>query len=231
MILANTHISPLFSTMQQSDTLSNTPFWVIPAVIIVALIVVILLSIYDNEDSDDDAHDDHHHEPEVAETAVIAEDQAEKSVEMVGSTNEDAPAVEEDAEPVTPVEIVEEVKEVEEVEEPVEMVESTNEDAVEVEETAVIPEPEEPEPVVPDNLRKIEGIGPKISGILNDAGIFTFAQLAASSVAHLEKVVREDAGIRIAHPGTWPEQAQFAADGEWDALTAFQDSLTGGRHA
>ena len=109
------------------------------------------------------------------------------------------------------------------------------EEAVEEVETAVskatpIPiEAEELEEIVPDDLRKIEGIGPKIAGILNDDGILTFAQLAAATILHLEKVVREDAGIRIAHPDTWPEQAQLAADEQWDALETLQDSLKGGR--
>ncbi|WP_420631559.1 helix-hairpin-helix domain-containing protein [Candidatus Leptofilum sp.] len=87
------------------------------------------------------------------------------------------------------------------------------------------------EPVEPDNLKKIEGIGPKIEGILHEAGILTFADLAAATVEHLEKVVREDAGIRVAFPDTWPEQAQLAATGEWDKLEALQDSLKGGRRA
>lgn len=81
----------------------------------------------------------------------------------------------------------------------------------------------------PDDLKKIEGIGPKIAGILNAAGIATFAQLASTDVATLEKIVREDAGIRIAHPETWPEQAQLAADGRFDELEALQDALSGGR--
>lgn len=100
--------------------------------------------------------------------------------------------------------------------------------------TAVVavPEPEpEPEPTQPDNLKIVEGIGPKIEGILHAAGIKTFAQLAAATVPHLEKVVREDAGIRVAFPDTWPEQAKLAADGAWDALEKLQDELKGGRRA
>ncbi len=100
--------------------------------------------------------------------------------------------------------------------------------------TAVVatPEPEpEPEPTQPDNLKIVEGIGPKIEGILHAAGIKTYAQLAATTVAHLEKVVREDAGIRVAFPDTWPEQAKLAADGAWDALEKLQDELKGGRRA
>ena len=47
----------------------------------------------------------------------------------------------------------------------------------------------------------------------------------------LEKIVREDAGIRVAFPSTWPVQAKLAADGLWDALEKFQDELKGGRRA
>ncbi len=85
--------------------------------------------------------------------------------------------------------------------------------------------------VTPDDLKIIEGIGPKIEGILQDAGIKTFAELAAASVSQLEKIVREDAGIRIAFPDTWPEQAQLAADEKWAELEKLQDELKGGRHA
>ncbi|MCB9445833.1 MAG: hypothetical protein H6669_16525 [Ardenticatenaceae bacterium] len=87
----------------------------------------------------------------------------------------------------------------------------------------------EPAPVKPDDLKIVEGIGPKIEGILHEAGIKTFAQLAAASVSQLEKIVREDAGIRVAFPDTWPEQARLAADGAWDALEKLQDELKGGR--
>ena len=81
----------------------------------------------------------------------------------------------------------------------------------------------------PDDLKIVEGIGPKIEGILHDAGIRTFAELAAASVTQLEKIVREDAGIRVAFPDTWPEQAQLAATSNWGKLEQLQDELKGGR--
>lgn len=87
------------------------------------------------------------------------------------------------------------------------------------------------DPAKPDDLKIVEGIGPKIEGILHEAGITTFAILAASSVENLEKIVREDAGIRVAFPDTWPEQAKLAAAGEWAALEKLQDELKGGRRA
>ncbi|GJM42294.1 MAG: hypothetical protein DHS20C20_25760 [Ardenticatenaceae bacterium] len=86
-------------------------------------------------------------------------------------------------------------------------------------------------PVEPDDLKKIEGIGPKIEGILHNVGILTFTNLADATLEHLEKVVREDAGIRVAFPDTWPDQAKLAAAGDWDKLETLQDELKGGRRA
>lgn len=81
-----------------------------------------------------------------------------------------------------------------------------------------------------DDLKLIEGVGPKISNILAKEGIRTFAQLADSDVDHLTKIVR-DAGITIANPATWPEQARFAANQDWDGLKELQGQLKGGRRA
>jgi predicted flap endonuclease-1-like 5' DNA nuclease len=90
-----------------------------------------------------------------------------------------------------------------------------------------VPVPE-PGPPTPDDLKRIEGIGPKISGLLREAGITTFAQLAATDASHLKRTLRE-ASITIADPTTWPEQASLAAAGKWNALAALQAELKGGR--
>jgi predicted flap endonuclease-1-like 5' DNA nuclease len=90
----------------------------------------------------------------------------------------------------------------------------------------------EPPAVVtePDNLQRIEGIGPKIADILNGHGIMTFAQLAATDVGRLQQIL-EEAGPRyqLANPETWPEQANLAAAGDWTALATLQEELAGGR--
>jgi predicted flap endonuclease-1-like 5' DNA nuclease len=85
--------------------------------------------------------------------------------------------------------------------------------------------------IEPDDLKRIEGIGPRISQLLQDAGILTFGQLAAAEVARLREIIA-DAGLSaLADPATWPEQAQLAADGDWEALQTLQDELAGGRRA
>lgn len=81
-----------------------------------------------------------------------------------------------------------------------------------------------------DDLKKIEGIGPKIEQIFNGSDIKTFAQLAATPVDQLKSIL-EAAGNRYkAHdPTTWPQQAQMAADGKWAELKKWQDELDGGK--
>ena len=91
-----------------------------------------------------------------------------------------------------------------------------------------IPEPEKPEPTRPDDLKRIEGIGPKIASLLQDAGITTFAQLAATGVEQLREILAA-ANLRIADPTTWPEQATLAAAGDWEGLASLQGELKGGR--
>lgn len=88
------------------------------------------------------------------------------------------------------------------------------------------------QPGQPDDLTRIEGIGPKINALFNQNDIFTFAQLAAESVERLQSILTA-AGprFRLANPETWPEQAAFARDGKWHALQALQDTLKGGRLA
>jgi predicted flap endonuclease-1-like 5' DNA nuclease len=81
-----------------------------------------------------------------------------------------------------------------------------------------------------DDLKKIEGIGPKIAELLNAAGIFTFAELAGAKIATLQGVL-DAAGSRykMHDPGTWAKQAKLATDGNWEKLAAWQEELKGGK--
>lgn len=80
----------------------------------------------------------------------------------------------------------------------------------------------------PDDLKIIEGIGPRSAQALLDAGIFTFESLAAMEADAIQAVLRA-AGVRVPFPETWAEQATLAAAGDWDALKALQGRLKGGR--
>ncbi|KAA5827825.1 50S ribosomal protein L21 [Algibacter amylolyticus] len=78
-----------------------------------------------------------------------------------------------------------------------------------------------------DDLKKVEGIGPKIATTLIEAGISTFAELAKTDAAKISEII---AGVRGNHvTDTWPAQAQLAADGKWDELKKWQDELDGGK--
>jgi large subunit ribosomal protein L21 len=79
-----------------------------------------------------------------------------------------------------------------------------------------------------DDLTKIEGIGPKVAKALNAAGILTFEDLSNAKVEDLQKILN-DAGLRMMDPSTWPQQANLAAEDDWDALQKLQDKLSGGR--
>lgn len=81
-----------------------------------------------------------------------------------------------------------------------------------------------------DDFAKIEGIGPKVAEIFHEAGIKTFAELASKTKEELEAILNPHGGIYVAmDPTTWPQQAQLAADGKWDELTALQNELKGGK--
>ncbi len=87
-------------------------------------------------------------------------------------------------------------------------------------------------PVKKDNLKKVEGIGPKIEQLLFAEGIYTWKDLAGTEVKVIQMIL-DKAGprYRMHNPETWPKQAQLAAEGKWQELEKWQDELKGGRKA
>ncbi|WP_339755364.1 50S ribosomal protein L21 [uncultured Winogradskyella sp.] len=78
-----------------------------------------------------------------------------------------------------------------------------------------------------DDLKKIEGVGPKIASTLVEAGIVTFADLAKAKPEAISEII---SGVRGNHvTDTWPAQAKLAANGKWDELKKWQDELDGGK--
>jgi len=81
-----------------------------------------------------------------------------------------------------------------------------------------------------DDFKKIEGIGPKISQLLKDAGIPTFEDLSKTDAEKIKEILAEAGSrYRMHDPTTWPKQAEMAAKGDWDGLKKWQDELDGGK--
>jgi predicted flap endonuclease-1-like 5' DNA nuclease len=80
-----------------------------------------------------------------------------------------------------------------------------------------------------DDLKIIEGIGPKTEELLHHSSVHTWRQLGNTSVPQLQNIL-DKAGDRfqLLNPGTWPKQARMAAEGEWVKLREYQDYLVGG---
>lgn len=81
-----------------------------------------------------------------------------------------------------------------------------------------------------DDLKVIEGIGPKIEELCQGIGIATWADLATTEVSLLRTMLN-DAGprFRTHDPGTWPQQAGLLASGRWAEFKTLTDELDGGR--
>ncbi len=78
----------------------------------------------------------------------------------------------------------------------------------------------------PNDLTKIEGIGPKIEEALSEAGIKSYRKLSSMS----EDAIKEALAGKfpMAKPSTWAKQADMASKGKWDELKKWQDELDGG---
>ena len=87
-----------------------------------------------------------------------------------------------------------------------------------------------PKGVKQDDLKLIEGVGPKIAEILVAGGLDTWAKVAASTPEAIKELLTA-AGSRYAlhNPGTWPKQAELATQGKFEELKAWQDELDGGK--
>lgn len=81
-----------------------------------------------------------------------------------------------------------------------------------------------------DDLKIVEGIGPKIEELLHAAGINTWQELANTAVERLREIL-DAAGSRfqIHDPGSWPKQSQLAHEEKWDDLKKLQDELNAGK--
>lgn len=84
--------------------------------------------------------------------------------------------------------------------------------------------------IMGDDLKVIEGIGPKIEDVLKKGRVRDLVDLSNASIDRINKILNDAGGrVKIANPQTWPAQAKIAITGDWDALKKYQDTLQGGR--
>ena len=61
--------------------------------------------------------------------------------------------------------------------------------------------------IVQDDLKLVEGIGPKIEELFHQAGLNTWASVASSTPERLKEILTEGGDRFLMHdPGTWPRQ-------------------------
>ncbi|WP_047247063.1 hypothetical protein [Maribacter thermophilus] len=81
-----------------------------------------------------------------------------------------------------------------------------------------------------DDLKVVEGIGPKIEAMFKEAGIKTWKALSEASVADCQKIL--DGGgkrYQIHDPASWPMQAKMCYEGKWEDLSKWQDEHDHGK--
>lgn len=81
-----------------------------------------------------------------------------------------------------------------------------------------------------NDLKIVEGIGPKIASLFVQNGIKSWRSLSQTSIADCRGILK-DGGKRyeMHQPDTWPKQAQMALEGKWEELLKWQDELDGGK--
>jgi hypothetical protein len=79
-----------------------------------------------------------------------------------------------------------------------------------------------------DDLTILEGIGPKVAKVLNQAGILTFEDLARADAGWVQTTL-DAAKLQMLNPEGWIAQAKLAARGDKSGLAKLQEELKGGR--
>lgn len=84
--------------------------------------------------------------------------------------------------------------------------------------------------IIADDLKLVEGIGPKIEELFNAAGLKTWAAVAKSNPAKLKEIlVAAGERYQMHDPTTWPKQCQMMVDDKWKDLKDYQEKLDGGK--
>ena len=81
-----------------------------------------------------------------------------------------------------------------------------------------------------DDLKIVEGIGPKIEDLLKKNNITNWEELAQKSPKKLKETLKTGGERFLMHdPSSWRDQAALAHEGKWKELEQYQNLLVGGR--
>ena len=81
-----------------------------------------------------------------------------------------------------------------------------------------------------NDLKLIEGIGPKIENLFHNHDIDTWLKLADLNVAQCRDILMTGGDrYRLHDPASWPMQARMAAEGKWKDLARWQDDHKHGK--
>jgi predicted flap endonuclease-1-like 5' DNA nuclease len=81
-----------------------------------------------------------------------------------------------------------------------------------------------------NDLKIVEGIGPKIQQLFNSFDIKTWKDLSETAVAKCQEIL-DSGGARyqIHDPASWPMQAKMAYEGKWKELHKWQEEHKRGK--
>lgn len=82
-----------------------------------------------------------------------------------------------------------------------------------------------------DDLKIVEGIGPKIEALFHQHDIRSWKQLSETSADRCQEIL--DAGgkrYQIHDPASWPMQAKMADQGKWKQLAQWQEEHRAGKY-
>ena len=82
-----------------------------------------------------------------------------------------------------------------------------------------------------NDLKIVEGIGPKIEGLFHNFNIKTWKELADSSADTCQQVLNSGGKrYRLHDPASWPMQAKMAYEGHWKQLAEWQETHRAGKY-
>ena len=81
-----------------------------------------------------------------------------------------------------------------------------------------------------DDLKIVEGIGPKIQQLFHSYNIKTWKDLSETAVAKCQEILDSGgAPYKIHDPASWPMQAKMAYEGKWKDLYKWQEEHKRGK--